>query len=100
MDYKTNGFSVRCICNETITDINSINTYKIWFYPNPAVDFIKILNIKYSATEIIIFDMKGNKILCNTKQDGKIDISSLRAGVYCLEIKNSNNVIKNKFIKR
>lgn len=59
---------------------------KIKVFPNPAIDFVKITNIKKGA-EISLFDLTG-KLLYETKStEGSviIDVSTFKNGIYILK---------------
>lgn len=97
---KTFGFSVRCIKDITsnIEDFNKLNNIKI--YPNPANDHITIDFNDVVPTKIEIFNIYGQSIYLNEKisLSEKIDISSLKSGIYIIEVSNSNLKYQQKFL--
>ncbi|QAA80640.1 T9SS type A sorting domain-containing protein [Aequorivita sp. H23M31] len=70
---------------ETLS-IEDVNSFEIALYPNPVSDF---LNIKLQKTirSIQIYNMAGGMVLSfNELQNGKIDISTLKPGIYMCKI--------------
>lgn len=67
-------------------------------YPNPATDFINILNVKHKIEKVAIFDLTGKQMITETKQ--KINVSSLPSGVYLLSVKTETGIKNFKFIKQ
>jgi len=77
-------------------DQNQINVY-----PNPVTDLLNV-NIDLSngeKTNYKIFDLNSKIVNSNELLNNQIDVSNLIKGVYILEINNSNNTNKIKFIK-
>ncbi len=71
----------------------------ISIYPNPVKD--GYLNIKANSNEEItftVYDMLGKRMLNGTTTD-KIDVTNLQKGVYFIELRNSNEILRQKFIK-
>jgi len=58
-----------------------------YFYPNPAKDFISLLNVKGNIVSVKIYDISG-KIVLSIKEitHGKIDVSSLEKGIYLIRV--------------
>ncbi|MEP7168326.1 MAG: PQQ-dependent sugar dehydrogenase [Bacteroidota bacterium] len=79
--------------------------------PNPAGNVLFInCNSLSGITEIIIYDVSGRGILRsdlsrfnpeinNSKQTIKLNIQSIKDGIYFVEIKNSKNTLRKKFLK-
>lgn len=73
----------------------SKNLVKI--YPNPTSNFIKIQNAG-TVDFVRIFDLSG-KMVKETKASD-IDVRSLSAGQYILNIHSGNEITSQKFIKK
>lgn len=70
----------------------------ILFYPNPADQFIRF-NTPHEITDIELFDIQGRLILKQKPTENLLDISSLNAGVYFLNIKSAKRIVKaNKIV--
>jgi ELWxxDGT repeat protein len=68
---------------------NSDQKLGLSIYPNPATNEITISNLK-QETNYSIKNLEG-KIIQSGKTDGKIIVSSLKSGVYFLNIAGKNN---------
>ncbi len=77
----------------------------IHVYPNPSDNFISIVgsNGINGVASISIFDLSGKKVITtsiNTNANQQINISSLPAGLYHIQIINENNKYSSSFIKK
>ena len=73
--------------------------FNVAVYPNPTKDFLNV-SISDPAIDMQVLNMLGecfSRPLCS---DGKIDVSALPSGVYCLELKTRNKTILTKFVKQ
>ena len=70
----------------------------IKIFPNPAKDELNIITSNTLSSEIEILNVMG-AVLIKTKNKTKIDISSLNAGVYFLNVKQGENIYNYKFVK-
>ena len=74
---------------------------KISIFPNPVNDLLNV-NLDLSngeKTNYKIFDLNSKIVNFNELLNNQIDVSNLTKGVYILEINNTNNTNKIKFIK-
>jgi hypothetical protein len=88
------------INNETNlgTDEVSAKNDKISIYPNPTTDFVSIKSAN-KIKNIEVFDISGRKI--DVKLDGdKVDVRSLSAGSYLLNVETAGRNFTEKFIKK
>jgi hypothetical protein len=74
--------------------INELKNIGFKVYPNPAKDRIYIEG--KGTNEIKLFDVLGNEIL-NAKEK-EIDVSSLKNGVYFVQVKTDKGEIIKKII--
>lgn len=80
---------------------NKLNDSELSLYPNPAQNSLA-LNLKGETNTIIeskIFSQLGQLIQSNGKSS-QIDISSIPAGVYMIEVKTSKGLAYKRFIKQ
>ena len=67
-------------------------------YPNPARDVLNVV-VSDLAIDMQVLNMLGER-LALTVIDGKIDVSDLASGLYCLELKTRDKAILTKFVKQ
>lgn len=67
------------------------------FYPNPTQDVLKIDNEQ--VKEIFILNSLGEKVLKPILIQGKIDVSTLPAGLYWVHVYTEKGLISQKMIK-
>ena len=85
--------------NELSNDQFEINDIKL--FPNPFDKNDKFLNIGFDSNnlkQIKIFDLMGRKVYHSETVDSRIEISSLNAGTYIVEIKINDQVQRSKLI--
>jgi Secretion system C-terminal sorting domain/Right handed beta helix region len=75
---------------------NANATFKL--YPNPATDFVSIVSEK-PVGNYQISNTIGQKIMVNSYKD-KIDISSLKSGLYFINFEIDNTLYTQKIIKK
>ena len=70
-------------------------------YPNPVDEWLNVPT-KGVRTDIQVFDLNGSLILSETvseKEVHKLNVSSLKAGIYLLSVCNGTEKFNYKFIK-
>jgi hypothetical protein len=98
------------ISNKTVTVnsdlplsvLNAIKDNQVNVYPNPAINDLKIINGFKGATTYEIKDLSGKIIVSDQLNiiSKTIDIKALSEGMYILELKSNDKVLKKKFVKR
>lgn len=82
---------------------NKSDEWQFTVFPNPSNSNITIQsNIDKEALELRIMDVNGRVVLHKVidKENNVVNVSSLNAALYFIEVKNSNNqVLRKKFIK-
>ena len=79
----------------SVASVNKKLSFNI--YPNPTSDFIQIETTE-NLKEINIYSSLGQKLM--TSQEKKINVKSLNAGVYWMEIKTKNGSTVHKIVKK
>jgi len=74
------------------------NNVAIHFHPNPSQDFINI-DSPEKIDAILIRNMQGQKVLQINKPNKQIDVKSIPAGIYTLEILSQGVWHVSKWIK-
>ena len=83
--------------SENTVQAKRIAMQKLGFYPNPVEEMI------YPDTEngiVSIYDIAGQKVFSQSFTDGQINLSSLKSGIYIIEIQSQNITKVNRLIKR
>ena len=101
--YKSLGYSIRCIKNET-TGINETGyEKKIRVFPNPVKDYFSLIieNQSLMGSKLELYDQYGRLLKQFDITDYKtvIDISFLSQGMYFLQINDDKQVNFIKIIK-
>jgi Secretion system C-terminal sorting domain/Copper type II ascorbate-dependent monooxygenase, N-terminal domain/Copper type II ascorbate-dependent monooxygenase, C-terminal domain len=79
------------------TGIKQTENLDIKIYPNPVNDFLTIeLEEEINSVKIISLD---GRILLNKFSENKIDVSTLSAGIYFVEIKTERSSYRKKIVK-
>jgi hypothetical protein len=83
---------------ETETGIFNLKTEPFAVYPNPAGSALYIDNTGENA-HVVVYDMQGNLQISAKIKDNRIDISTLRTGLYIIHIWGNNRMVTKKLIK-
>ena len=83
--------------NTGITDVIELS---IEIYPNPAKNSLNIVSYAAEINSISIFNLNGQEVLNKTviANQIRINTSSLVNGVYIVDIKSNNNIVKRKLV--
>ncbi len=63
-------------------------------FPNPVTDILQINGINHGS--LTMFDLSGKKVFYSSNMKHSIDMSSIKSGLYILEIKSEKNVYRRK----
>lgn len=66
-------------------------------YPNPATDVVNISSDANALKEVAIFDLTGKKVL-ETETMNSVNVSSLNAGVYMLQVEENGKKSSRKLV--
>ncbi len=87
---------------QSVGDIENENFLAI--YPNPATDLLKIeLSNQFDLmnAKVVIYSMTGNKLMNVQLNNSRLmDVSSLAAGHYVMEINNGQTSFRKRFVKQ
>jgi len=76
----------------------SFNQIKVNVYPNPTSDVLNI-NTTENINNVIVYNLSGQKVL-QTNTQPTVNVSSLNAGVYLLEVQTEKGTGIMKFVKK
>ena len=83
--------------SEPPVEIQYITVQKLGFYPNP------VQNMIYMDTEsgiVSIFDLAGQTVFTQSFTHGTVDLSSLKPGMYIIQLQSENTNQVNHLIKK
>jgi hypothetical protein len=101
--------------DRTVTNTNSLNytltigdatigiddlSSKFSIYPNPGSDYVTVSTIDDTNYKISISDVTGKQLISHdlTNQNSKIDVRNLVNGIYFLQVKIDNEIVKTEKI--
>lgn len=93
-----NFFNAHTLCNTLLSVKEETNQTEIKIYPNPAKTELNLNISQNDLFEVTISNLLG-QILINTKNQNRIDITSLTYGVYMVTIKQGQYQQTQKLIK-
>lgn len=81
--------------------LEEVENSKISVFPNPATDYLYILNRTSSALQYKIFDSVGNEVMDNRIDETRkvVDISKLPNGIYLMRFDTGKLVYSMKLLK-
>lgn len=68
------------------------------FYPNPASDKIYFLTADIPIEKIIIYNNSGQEVFCTETFLDSVDVSTLKPGMYIVEVMVENRKIRQKLL--
>lgn len=98
----THGYSVRCICDSSVSLTNEISSKKEFdIYPNPSAGIIFINNSGKQRINYFIYNLVGEIVQQGDiiPNRGVIEINSLLAGMYILKLASSDWTVWKNIIK-
>ncbi len=72
---------------------------QISVFPNPATDYLKISPVD-GVGSVKIYSLDGQELMSTVLNNNQLDISSLRNGIYIVQIETGEQVYRQKFIKQ
>lgn len=116
-EYMMNSGSGNSVVRYTFTNANDTSDYtsivlvyrttvgiaeapvmNVRTYPNPVVNKVYVAGASQNAM-VSLYDILGNQIIADTRANS-IDMSSLSAGIYMIQIKEGNRISTKKIIKK
>ncbi|MFH1050012.1 MAG: T9SS type A sorting domain-containing protein [bacterium] len=100
IDYQDIPYTYIVKFQEQNMDMREESEFKnnMYISPNPATDYIEI-NTDKIIDEIEVIDVFGRRVLKTSKQQNRIDVSSLPLGVYFVNVMIGDKVERMKFVK-
>lgn len=74
---------------------------EIELFPNPVLEKISMKTVPYfEIEEYVIYNQNGLEILTGKVNDNTIGLHNLKNGLYIIELKSENKIIRKKIIKK
>lgn len=83
------------------TSVNKVDQTRFNIFPNPARDFVNILSDGgYMTYEVVVYNQLGEQVLRTSLTNNLLNVSSLKPGIYILELSKDEALTRNKLIIR
>lgn len=83
----------------TVTSLDKVEKSSFQLYPNPATKgVVYITTTQNSKKDIVVYDVFGEVVLTDRIATKTLDISRLVAGVYVLQVTESNETMTRKLV--
>jgi len=86
-----------------LVELLSANDSKVLdlvLYPNPATGVVNIQTKMPGVKEIAVFDIVGKQIINTSISGNELNISSLKSGIYFVQVSQNNNTSTKKLVVR
>ena len=91
--YPIATYTNPALSNATFTQAN------FSIYPNPTnKGYVNIKTTSNSAVNVTVFDLLGKKVITKTLSNNKLNVSSLKSGVYLLNIEQNGASTTKKLV--
>ncbi len=78
-------------------EFNASTGFKI--YPNPtSVGYVNITSNNTESMSVEVFDVLGKQVMNQTVSNTRLNVSSLKSGIYIIKISQDNTVITKKLV--
>ena len=72
----------------TVSTDEFIDSNVLAIFPNPTSNHTRIQLSEGQLSQVCIYDLSGQQVIC--QEDGELDLQSLKAGVYLVEVRTKN----------
>ena len=87
-------YTNNALSNATFTQANNFS-----IYPNPVnTGYVNIKTTSNEAVNVTVFDLLGKKVITKTLSNNKLNVSSLKSGVYLLNIEQNGASTTKKLV--
>lgn len=79
--------------------VDSFTTIDFALYPNPVTSgVVNISSASNDVIDVMVYDILGKRVLNSTVENNTLNVSSLKAGIYILNINQNGNTSTKKLI--
>jgi 1,4-alpha-glucan branching enzyme len=86
--------------SQVITSVESKEGPIVSIYPNPVTNELFISNPDGKIIQLKIFNSQGISVHADPINENSWDVTELKSGLYIVEIKTINGIVRSKIIKR
>ncbi len=87
------------VYEDGIQGLNTLNNANVKVYPNPVHDVLNIEGLEGEKMRYSIIDLAGRVVLSGELQNASIELSTLKTGVYTLQLEGENGVVTEVLVK-
>lgn len=92
-------FPIATYTNNALSNATFTQTNNFSIYPNPVkAGYVNIKTTSNEAVNITVFDLLGKKVITKTLSNNKLNVSSLKSGVYLLNIEQNGASTTKKLV--
>ncbi|PNQ75085.1 hypothetical protein C1T31_02820 [Hanstruepera neustonica] len=85
--------------NDFTLSVDSFNAAQFNVYPNPVTNgFVNITSTDNNDISVAIFDILGKQVINTNVSNKRVDVSSLKTGIYMMRISQNGNSITKKLV--
>lgn len=98
-DATTAPYPIATYTNNVLSNATFTQTNNFSIYPNPVkAGYVNIKTTSNEAVNITVFDLLGKKVITKTLSNNKLNVSSLKSGVYLLNIEQNGASTTKKLV--
>jgi hypothetical protein len=85
--------------NDLTLSLSEFDTKSFGLYPNPtSLGYVNISSNNTTAMSVAVYDVLGKQILKQTVSNNRLNVASLKSGIYILKISQDNATITKKLV--
>ena len=83
----------------TTASVNENSLASVKIYPNPtSVGYVNIKSTSNDTVSVVVFDVLGKQVLDQTVNNDRLNVSSLKSGIYIMKISQNNGTVTKKLV--
>jgi len=95
----TTPYPIATYTNNVLSNATFTQTNNFSIYPNPVkAGYVNINTTSNEAINVTVFDLLGKKVITKTLSNNKLNVSSLKSGVYLLNIEQNGASTTKKLV--
>ncbi len=79
--------------------VDEFNTNSFKIFPNPtSLGYVNITSTNSEAMSVNVFDVLGKQVLNQTVRNNRLNVSTLKSGIYIMKISQNNTTVTKKLV--